>query len=358
MKPLLLCFFRGACNLTIDSTGQLDPAAPLNGDLYINNTAGTIHASWTGVAGQQATVGDRVVWDSEADAEGNQGPGAKWILIQDVSAGGVVQEIGSELPIRVNDSTGGASEARPVITIDDATDSAPGAAMQAQDSDYQGDGATERDGHPLFATPKQVLEYGGGSSGGGVDPDNDVRYVRKDAGAGDQTIESTGKLTSKGSAEFAGRFEVSSTGGSFVYNPTVGATSITRDEAPYGTVGIHQDNDVIRFTPKGQSAPIFHVATDGSASFGNGSLSLGADGRVTSVNTSPADPNGGTFSAVRSSGLIGPLWSGNNGTTQTSRIDSDGSAEFAGQRKHLITYYLMSKNSNNQVSLIAYNEAG
>lgn len=212
-------FFRGAVNLTIDSTGQLDPAVPLNGDLYIGNTAGTIHSSWTGIAGQPCTVGDRVVWDSEADADGNQGAGAKWILIQDVSSGGVVQEIGSELPIRVNDSTDGASEARPVITIDDATTAVPGAAIKSVPTDFDSSGIDERDGHPIFATPKDVRTYAAssGGTGGITQPEGDARYLRKDAAAGEQTVLSTGDT-------------------SFVSHVTVGA-----DSTPEGVLEINGD---------------------------------------------------------------------------------------------------------------------
>ena len=201
-------FFRGAANLTIDAGPQLNPSPQLNGDLYIGNTAGTIHSSWTGLAGEICTVGDRVVWDSEADEDGNQGAGAKWILIQDVSSGGVVKEIGSNLPIVVNDSTDGATEARPVISVNDATQSAPGVAIQAVSTDFDGDGISVRDGHPIFATPADVKAYSVdvGELDGITQGQADARYVQVagDNMTGDLTL-GTDKITLgvDGTAEFA-----------------------------------------------------------------------------------------------------------------------------------------------------------
>ena len=47
----------------IDATGPA-PAAPRNGDLYVNTTAGTADASWTGIAGDPLAGNERLIWDS------------------------------------------------------------------------------------------------------------------------------------------------------------------------------------------------------------------------------------------------------------------------------------------------------
>ena len=53
--------FRGAVDLT--AAPVLDPNPPTVGDLYINTTAGTVDAGWTGAANSATDVGDRVLWD-------------------------------------------------------------------------------------------------------------------------------------------------------------------------------------------------------------------------------------------------------------------------------------------------------
>ena len=80
-------FFRGAVNLTISQTGQLqgpDGDIRNNGDLYVNNTDGTVYSDWPGIASETTSVGDRVVWDAD--------PG-EWILIKDVAGTGTLTDV-------------------------------------------------------------------------------------------------------------------------------------------------------------------------------------------------------------------------------------------------------------------------
>jgi len=112
--------FRGAVDLT--AAPVLNPDPPAVGDLYINNTAGTVNAGWTGAAGSATAVGDRVLWD-----------GAEWDLVQSSQDVGVT-DVSVTAPII---DTGTAAE--PNIGISPATNAAPGSVQLAKDT-YQGDG--------------------------------------------------------------------------------------------------------------------------------------------------------------------------------------------------------------------------
>ena len=112
--------FRGAVDLT--AAPVLDPNPPTVGDLYINTTAGTVDAGWTGAAGEATNAGDRVLWD-----------GTEWDLItssQDVG----VTDVSVTAPI-----TDTGTAAQPNIGISPATNAAPGSVQLADDA-YQGDG--------------------------------------------------------------------------------------------------------------------------------------------------------------------------------------------------------------------------
>ena len=112
--------FRGSVDLT--AAPVIAPNPPAVGDLYINTTAGTVDAGWTGAANSATDVGDRVLWD-----------GSEWDLVtssQDVG----VTDVNVTAPIT---DTGTAAE--PNIGISAATEDAPGSAQLAKDT-YQGDG--------------------------------------------------------------------------------------------------------------------------------------------------------------------------------------------------------------------------
>ena len=112
--------FRGAVDLT--AAPVLDPNPPVVGDLYINNTAGTVDAGWTGAAGEATNAGDRVLWD-----------GTEWDLVTQTQDVGVT-DISVTAPI-----TDTGTAAQPNIGISAATNAAQGAVQLADDT-YQGDG--------------------------------------------------------------------------------------------------------------------------------------------------------------------------------------------------------------------------
>ena len=108
--------YRGAIDFTAAPGGQLDPAVPVVGDLYINTTAGTVNAGFTGAAGSATDVGDRMLWD-----------GTNWDLVttsQDVG----VTSVSVTAPITDN-----GTPAEPSLGISDATNAAKGAVQLAQD---------------------------------------------------------------------------------------------------------------------------------------------------------------------------------------------------------------------------------
>ena len=117
--------FRGSADLT--AAPVIDPNPPAVGDLYINTTAGTVNAGWTGAAGSATDVGDRVLWD-----------GSEWDLVtssQDVG----VTDVNVTAPIV---DTGTA--AQPNIGISAATNAAPGSAQLAKTTS-EGDGTINTD---------------------------------------------------------------------------------------------------------------------------------------------------------------------------------------------------------------------
>ena len=119
--------YRGAIDFTAAPGGQLDPAVPTVGDLYINTTAGTVNAGFVGAAGEATDVGDRMLWD-----------GSEWDLVSSSTDVGVT-DVSVTAPIT---DTGTAAE--PNIGISAATEDAPGSAQLAKDA-YQGDGTINTD---------------------------------------------------------------------------------------------------------------------------------------------------------------------------------------------------------------------
>ena len=117
--------FRGAVDLT--ASPVLNPNPPTVGDLYINNTAGTVNAGWTGAAGSTADVGDRVLWD-----------GSEWDLVTSSSDVGVT-DVSVLAPI-----TDSGTATSPVIGISDATNAAKGSVQLAKGA-YAGDGTINTD---------------------------------------------------------------------------------------------------------------------------------------------------------------------------------------------------------------------
>ena len=311
-------FFRGAVNLTISQTGQLqgpDGDIRNNGDLYVNDTAGTVYSDWPGISGESTNVGDRIVWDDD--------PGV-WILIKDVAGTGTLTDVSGVEPIQVSKGQGsqpipGGSETEPIISIKDATTSTTGSAMQAEASDFSGDGVDTRDGHPLFVTPKQVMEYGGS---GGVDPDNDARYVEV---AGDNM---TGNLTFD-----TDKIELKTDGSAkFANTVASGSADFT---GPYtyissGGLGVMANSSTTKAA----------ILPDGSADFAGGDTVITDSGNV---KCGDFDDDVGSFIgsagtiAVRKDGggsadvMLGVYNGGTTAGSLVSRVNGDGSADFAGR---------------------------
>ena len=80
------------------------PVGPANGDLYINNTDGVVHPSWTGIEGQTVKAGNVVGWAATK---------SRWFLLGDIASSSVTDVEGG-LGISVDDS----KPAEPIVSID------------------------------------------------------------------------------------------------------------------------------------------------------------------------------------------------------------------------------------------------
>jgi hypothetical protein len=124
--------YRGTCDLTASTTGQLQPDPPIQGDLYINNTSGVSDTSWNGIPGSTTVgEGDRVIYD-----------GSGWDHVPNNSNSGVVA-IQAAQPIYL---TGDADEptinSRAATTATDGTGSGHVARLATVD-DTKSDGTGE-----------------------------------------------------------------------------------------------------------------------------------------------------------------------------------------------------------------------
>ena len=113
--------YRGTVDATKTPTGQLDPADPLAGDIYINTVSGTVQAEWDGIAGATISNGQRVIWD-----------GNSW-AITGAAAGAAVETVTGTAPIAV-----GGTAANPVVSITAATNADFGSTRLAQDPPNSG----------------------------------------------------------------------------------------------------------------------------------------------------------------------------------------------------------------------------
>ena len=91
--------YQGAVDMTAPA-----PASPSNGDLYINDTDGVVHASWGVIAGLAVNAGNVVGWADKT---------ARWYLMGDISSGSVTDVKGGYL-ITVDDSV----PSQPVVNFD------------------------------------------------------------------------------------------------------------------------------------------------------------------------------------------------------------------------------------------------
>lgn len=85
--------FHGVVDLTSDTA----PSSPANGDMYVNNAAGTVGSSWTGINGDTAGEGDAVIWSVDD---------SRWYLVGGSAGGGAggVIEVSGGTGITVTDS--------------------------------------------------------------------------------------------------------------------------------------------------------------------------------------------------------------------------------------------------------------
>lgn len=105
--------YRGTIDLTQVPGGQLDPATPVNGDLYINTGDGVAAAGYEGItAGADVSDGDRIIYVE---------PGHGFDLIPTTGNSGV-EEVQAALPLTVdaNDSSA------PIISSTEATTTSAG----------------------------------------------------------------------------------------------------------------------------------------------------------------------------------------------------------------------------------------
>ena len=146
--------YRGTADFTATPVGQIDPPVPVTGDLYINTTAGTVEANWTGAGGSATLVGDRIIWD-----------GSAWELIssgaQDVGVVSIEAAGGATDPITV-----GGTDAEVTLTVKDATVAQTGVNNLASTPDAAGVIAT--DGMLIKEHYDDLLGRIGVAAGGGV----------------------------------------------------------------------------------------------------------------------------------------------------------------------------------------------
>ena len=121
--------YRGTCDLTTSTTGQLLPDPPITGDLYINTQAGVSDVSWNGIPGSTAVgEGDRVIYD-----------GSGWDLVPNNSNSGVVAIQAAQPIFLTGDADEPTVNSRPATTADDGTGSGHVARLATVD-DTKSDG--------------------------------------------------------------------------------------------------------------------------------------------------------------------------------------------------------------------------
>jgi len=101
--------YQGAWNLT-----AAPPTEKKNGDLYINNTNGTVHSGWTGIGGTAVREGNVVGWAASKN---------RWYLLGDLASSSVI-EVKGGTGITVNSN----EAAKPIVNLDLATASNRGGA--------------------------------------------------------------------------------------------------------------------------------------------------------------------------------------------------------------------------------------
>jgi hypothetical protein len=109
--------YKGTADLTAAPAG--DAATPVTGHTWLNTTAGTVNAGWTGLTGTVA-AGDMVLWD-----------GTKWDRVGGAGTG--VTSVTGTAPIAV-----GGTAAAPDVSIAAATTTAAGSMSGADKTKLDG----------------------------------------------------------------------------------------------------------------------------------------------------------------------------------------------------------------------------
>ena len=121
--------YRGTCDLTANTLGQLLPDPPIKGDLYINDQAGVSDVSWNGIPGSTAVgEGDRVIYD-----------GTSWDLVPNNSSSGVIEVQAAQPIYLTGDADQPTINSRAATTADDGTGSGHVARLATVD-DTKSDG--------------------------------------------------------------------------------------------------------------------------------------------------------------------------------------------------------------------------
>jgi len=133
--------YRGTRDLT-----AAPPTTPAQGDVYVNNKAGTIAAGWTGLTGT-ATLGEMVLWD-----------GTKWDIVGNGGAAGVTAVTGTA-PVVV-----GGTAQRPDITVSAATPTNPGLLSAADKTKLDGIAAAAQPGTVTAVTATSPINVTTGTT--------------------------------------------------------------------------------------------------------------------------------------------------------------------------------------------------
>ena len=159
--------YKGAGNFT--DVGE-SPAGPAKGDLYFNDASGTGNFAWLPAPNPAVEVspGDRAIYN-----------GTAWDIIQSGSADVGVVEIQSTAPITVN----AADAAKPVIGIDNATTTEPGAVQLASAADL----ASKATNRVVTADQLQAVQEDVDTKGG-VNSVKVTAPITTDSNATDPTI--------------------------------------------------------------------------------------------------------------------------------------------------------------------------
>ena len=219
--------YRGTVDVTIAPAG-LDPDPPVAGDLYLNSGDGAADAGWTGIAGEAATAGDRVVFD-----------GTNWALVTSGGDAGVetiTAAGGATDPITVG---GTASDV--TLTVKDATVGQTGVNNLASTPDAAGVIVT--DGNLIKEHYDDLLARIGVAAGGGIqgvtgiDPiEVSVDGVTHIAEIGVKDADSLGQA---GVVQLATEAE------------TIAGTNTTKAVTPAGAAAAYVPLDLSKLTPLG-----------------------------------------------------------------------------------------------------------